>query len=58
MIYDVVLFSGIEQFSELPIAGAFAYPVDVEGYPDYLSTVAYPTDLSTIRQRLVNNFYR
>jgi len=49
---------GLEQFSELPIAGPFAYPVDVESYPDYLSTVAYPTDLDTIRHRLINKFYR
>eukprot|EP00795_Rhopilema_esculentum_P017794 gene17794-9472_t len=50
--------NGIEQFSELAIAGAFAYPVDVSSYADYLATVPHPTDLNTIRQRLVNKFYR
>eukprot|EP00794_Sanderia_malayensis_P000318 gene318-948_t len=52
------LFSALEQFSELPVAGAFAYPVDVDNYADYLTVVSYPTDLNTIRERLVNNFYR
>lgn len=40
------------------IAAAFAGPVDLCTYPKYCTVVAYPTDLYTIRMRLVNRFYR
>lgn len=40
------------------IAKAFSFPVDLRDYPLYCTVVAYPTDLSTIRQRLVHRFYR
>lgn len=33
-------------------------PVDLQAYPMYCTVVAYPTDLSTIKQRLENRFYR
>lgn len=40
------------------VAAPFAFPVDLQAYPTYCTVVAYITDLSTIRQRLVNHFYR
>ncbi|XP_039263510.2 bromodomain and WD repeat-containing protein 3-like [Styela clava] len=36
----------------------FASPVNVSIYPLYTIYVAFPTDLSTIQQRLQNRFYR
>lgn len=40
------------------VAKAFASPVDLREYPLYCTVVAYLTDLSTIRTRLVHRFYR
>lgn len=40
------------------ISAAFAGPVDLNTYPKYSTVIAYPTDLWTIRMRLVNKFYR
>lgn len=40
------------------VAKAFASPVNLQEYPLYCTAVAYPTDLSTIRRRLENRFYR
>lgn len=40
------------------VAKAFASPVNLQDYPLYCAVVAYPTDLSTIRKRLENRFYR
>ncbi|XP_053552990.1 PH-interacting protein-like, partial [Bombina bombina] len=40
------------------ISSAFIAPVDLQAYPMYSTVVAYPTDLSTIKQRLENRFYR
>uniref|UniRef100_A0A2K5RNF9 Bromodomain and WD repeat-containing protein 1 n=1 Tax=Cebus imitator TaxID=2715852 RepID=A0A2K5RNF9_CEBIM len=52
------IISGIDQLLNLDIAAAFAGPVDLCTYPKYCTVVAYPTDLYTIRKRLVNRFYR
>ncbi|XP_074209828.1 bromodomain and WD repeat-containing protein 1 isoform X1 [Camelus bactrianus] len=52
------IVSGIDQLLNLDIAAAFAGPVDLCTYPKYCTVVAYPTDLYTIRMRLVNRFYR
>ncbi|XP_066914028.1 PH-interacting protein-like isoform X2 [Clytia hemisphaerica] len=49
---------GLKVFSALKIAAPFAYPVDVHTYPTYWSTIAFPTDLQTITERISNNFYR
>ena len=38
-------------------AAPFKEPVDLELYQDYCVTVAMPTDLSTIRTKLINKFY-
>uniref|UniRef100_A0A803SNZ4 Pleckstrin homology domain interacting protein n=1 Tax=Anolis carolinensis TaxID=28377 RepID=A0A803SNZ4_ANOCA len=52
------IISGINQLMTLDIASAFVAPVDFLAYPMYCTVVAYPTDLSTIKQRLENRFYR
>uniref|UniRef100_A0A674A5Q7 Bromodomain and WD repeat domain containing 3 n=1 Tax=Salmo trutta TaxID=8032 RepID=A0A674A5Q7_SALTR len=49
---------GINELLTLDLAKAFASPVDLRDYPLYCTVVAYPTDLSTIRRRLENRFYR
>uniref|UniRef100_A0A5F8AIM7 Bromodomain and WD repeat domain containing 1 n=1 Tax=Macaca mulatta TaxID=9544 RepID=A0A5F8AIM7_MACMU len=48
----------MEPIPDNDIAAAFAGPVDLCTYPKYCTVVAYPTDLYTIRMRLVNRFYR
>ena len=48
----------VDVLSPPDVAKAFALPVDLRDYPLYCTVVAYPTDLSTIRQRLDNRFYR
>ncbi|XP_028902752.1 PH-interacting protein isoform X1 [Ornithorhynchus anatinus] len=50
--------TGINQLMTLDIASAFVAPVDLQAYPMYCTVVAYPTDLSTIKQRLESRFYR
>ncbi|XP_075718167.1 PH-interacting protein isoform X3 [Rhinoderma darwinii] len=52
------IIAGINQLMTLDIAAAFVAPVDLQAYPMYSTVVAYPTDLSTIKQRLENRFYR
>uniref|UniRef100_A0A673ACZ8 Bromodomain and WD repeat domain containing 3 n=1 Tax=Sphaeramia orbicularis TaxID=375764 RepID=A0A673ACZ8_9TELE len=49
---------GIDELLTLDVAKAFASPVNLQDYPLYCTVVAYPTDLSTIRKRLENRFYR
>ncbi|KAK2113966.1 hypothetical protein P7K49_008232 [Saguinus oedipus] len=51
------IVAGINQLMTLDIASAFVAPVDLQAYPMYCTVVAYPTDLSTIKQRLENRFY-
>lgn len=52
------LVRGIDSVMELSIAEPFAVPVDLNSYPMYARVVAYPMDLTTIRTRLENRFYR
>ncbi|XP_053743867.1 PH-interacting protein isoform X1 [Synchiropus splendidus] len=52
------IIKAIDQLCTLDVAAPFAFPVDLQAYPTYCTVVAYMTDLSTIRQRLVNHFYR
>ncbi|KAL9968709.1 hypothetical protein ACROYT_G020827 [Oculina patagonica] len=52
------LVTGLEALSQLYLAGPFVYPVDVHEYPDYWSVVPYPTDLNTVREKLLNKYYR
>ncbi|KAM4045665.1 bromodomain and WD repeat-containing protein 1 [Anomaloglossus baeobatrachus] len=51
------IICGIDQLLNLDMAAQFAAPVDLTVYPSYCM-IAYPTDLGTIRMRLVNRFYR
>ena len=43
---------------ELAVAEPFLVPVDLSRYPNYACVVEYPMDLSTIKARLDNGFYR
>uniref|UniRef100_A0AAX7U967 PH-interacting protein n=1 Tax=Astatotilapia calliptera TaxID=8154 RepID=A0AAX7U967_ASTCA len=52
------IIKAIDLLCTLDVAAPFAFPVDLQAYPTYCTVVAYVTDLSTIRQRLVNRFYR
>ncbi|KAK5650661.1 hypothetical protein RI129_001690 [Pyrocoelia pectoralis] len=49
---------GLEQVMVLAIAEPFLAPVDLSQYPYYAYIVEYPVDLTTIKARLENNFYR
>jgi bromodomain and WD repeat domain-containing protein 1/3 len=42
----------------LGIAEPFLTPVDLGAWPDYAYVIEYPIDLSTIKARLDNRFYR
>lgn len=44
--------------SATEIAAPFSGPVDLVQYPTYCTVIAYPTDLGTIRLRLMHRFYR
>ncbi|XP_071819247.1 uncharacterized protein [Apostichopus japonicus] len=48
----------LNQVMSLRIAQMFNAPVDLSTYPDYAMIVPYPTDLTTIRNRLRCRFYR
>jgi len=48
----------IEQVMGLAISEAFLTPVDINRYPEYAYCIEYPIDLSTIKARLDNRFYR
>uniref|UniRef100_A0A8C7X8K9 Bromodomain and WD repeat domain containing 1 n=1 Tax=Oryzias sinensis TaxID=183150 RepID=A0A8C7X8K9_9TELE len=52
------IVAGISQLISLEIAAPFSGPVDLVQYPTYCTVIAYPTDLGTIRLRLMNRFYR
>jgi hypothetical protein len=48
----------IDQLRQIDAVRAFAFPVDLEDYPDYSVNIAHPMDLQTIVLRLRNRFYR
>uniref|UniRef100_A0A8C3FZ08 Pleckstrin homology domain interacting protein n=1 Tax=Cyclopterus lumpus TaxID=8103 RepID=A0A8C3FZ08_CYCLU len=52
------IIKAIDQLCTLDVAAPFAFPVDHQAYPTYCTVVAYVTDLSTMRERLVNRCYR
>lgn len=52
------LLKGIERIMEFALAEPFAAPVDLNAYPQYCLSIEYPSDLSTIKARLENRFYR
>lgn len=50
--------AGFEHVMGLAIADPFLAPVDLNIYPGYAFIVEYPIDLSTIKARFENHFYR
>uniref|UniRef100_A0A915KXU4 Bromo domain-containing protein n=1 Tax=Romanomermis culicivorax TaxID=13658 RepID=A0A915KXU4_ROMCU len=52
------LCRALEQIAQFSFAEPFAAPVDLNAYPTYCLCVEYPSDLSTIKTRLDNYFYR
>ena len=52
------LAHGWEQIMQHSIAEPFLTPVDLNVFPSYSWTVEYPIDLSTMKRRLDNRFYR
>ncbi|KAF7644935.1 hypothetical protein LDENG_00213400 [Lucifuga dentata] len=52
------IITGIEQLVTVEITAPFSGPVDLVQYPTYCTVIAYPTDLGTIKLRLMNRFYR
>lgn len=52
------IVTGLEQVMGLAIADVFLAPVDLNAYPSYAFVVEYPIDLSTIKARFENHFYR
>lgn len=52
------ILAGLTKVMELAIAEPFLVPVDLSIYPTYAMIIEYPIDLSTIKARFENNFYR
>ncbi|KAG7201707.1 hypothetical protein KM043_004433 [Ampulex compressa] len=52
------IIRGLDQVMSLAIAEPFVAPVDLNIYPAYAFVVEYPIDLSTIKARFENHFYR
>ncbi|XP_018564263.1 bromodomain and WD repeat-containing protein 3 isoform X2 [Anoplophora glabripennis] len=52
------IVAGITTVMGLAIAEPFLVPVDINVYPSYAFVIEYPIDLSTIKSRFENNFYR
>lgn len=52
------IIRGFDEVMTLAIAEPFIAPVDLNVYPDYACTIEYPIDLSTIKARFENHFYR
>ena len=52
------IIHGLDQVMTLAIAEPFNVPVDLNVYPLYAYVVEYPIDLSTIKARFENRFYR
>lgn len=52
------IVAGLEEVLGLAIADPFLTPVDLNVYPSYAFVVEYPIDISTIKARFENHFYR
>lgn len=52
------IMRGLEVVSRMEEAVMFVNAVDLEEEPTYCLAVPFPTDLSTIQERLQNGFYR
>lgn len=50
------ILRGLELVCEIDEAHMFRDPVDLEQVPSYCASVAFPTDLSTIKERLQMGF--
>lgn len=53
-----VLDEGVKRLLTDPRAAPFCRPVDLRYFPDYPEFVAYPMDLHTLHQRIVNGQHR
>lgn len=49
---------GLEEVMQHSMAEPFNAPVDLNAFPLYAHVIEYPVDLSTIKARLENRFYR
>ena len=52
------ILKGLDTLCEMQEAAMFVNPVDFEEEPMYCVAVPFPTDLTTIKTRLRNGFYR
>ncbi|XP_056643759.1 bromodomain and WD repeat-containing protein 3 [Diorhabda sublineata] len=52
------IVTSLTRVMELAIAEPFLVPVDINEYPLYAMVIEYPIDLSTIKARFENRFYR
>ncbi|XP_075227824.1 bromodomain and WD repeat-containing protein isoform X2 [Lycorma delicatula] len=52
------ILRGLDDIMGLSVAEPFIAPVDINQYPSYVFIVEYPIDLSTIKARFENRFYR
>lgn len=52
------ILQGLASVAELDVACDFREPVNVKEVPSYNEVIPFPTDLSTIQERLMNGFYR
>ena len=52
------ILRGLELVRKMDEAFMFCQPVDLEQVPSYCTLVPFPTDLSTITERLRNGLYR
>lgn len=53
-----VLDEGIKKLMADPRAAPFRRPVDLRHFADYPEYVAYPMDLHTLHERIMNGYYR
>ena len=52
------LVRGLESIMSLSIAESFLAPVDLNAFPAYAMVIEYMVDLTMIKSRLENRFYR
>jgi hypothetical protein len=52
------IIHGMETIMEHSVAEPFLTPVDLNVFPIYAIIIEYPMDITTIKSRLENRFYR
>lgn len=52
------IVASLNEVMGLAVADQFLVPVDLDTHPEYAHVVAYPIDLTTIKARFENRFYR